>query len=69
VAQQLQLTHFVDDTKDNLDSVSQILKCKCFQFVRNGVGNQATAAHFSGSAIYPVVPNWEVLVPILLGPS
>jgi hypothetical protein len=62
------LTHFVDDREHNLHTVGQLIGCKCFLFIRDGSRTRATAAGFSGSATYPVVPNWEDLVEILLGP-
>jgi hypothetical protein len=58
----------VDIRENNLDSVAQRVGCKCFLFVCNGGATLATAARFSGSAAYPVVPNWEDLVQILMGP-
>jgi hypothetical protein len=68
VAQQLNLTHFVDTEDTNLETVSKLVGCQCFLFLRNGVGTLEAAAILSGSVSYPVLPNWDNLVQILLGP-
>jgi hypothetical protein len=64
----LNLTHFVDDTEANLDTVSKLIRCQCFLFISNGGGTEEVAASLSGSSTYPVVPNWDNLLQILLGP-
>ena len=48
--------------------MSQLSKCQCFLFISNGGGTQEAAASLSGSVTYPVVPNWDDLLKILLGP-
>lgn len=68
MAQQLNLTHFVDTKEANLETVSKIIGCQGFLFLPNGAGTLEVAASLSGSVSYPVIPNWDILVQVLLGP-
>ena len=67
-AQELNLTHFVDDKLANLDGMHATGRCECLLFTPHGADDAAMPGTRCGRGHYLVVADWAHLLQILLQP-
>ena len=66
MAQQLNLTHFVDISPGNLKSANSIEGCRCVHFVGDRPRDQHSVVDQLGFGPYPVASDWDQLLQLLL---